>query len=166
MLTNVFSKPFVHAYRYVRILVTVLLTVSTTALILIVFSNVIGRYFFNISLAWAEEASRFLFIWAVFLGAVLANEKYEHMNLDIVVKFASGKLRSAVITISQIVALIVLLIIFHGGMIATFENLTWLSPALEIPYGYVYSIIPFASLLMAGQTLIRLIYNLIPAKKS
>ena len=73
------------------------------------------------------------------------------MNLDIVVKFASGKLRSSVITISQIVALIVLLIIFHGGMIATFENLTWLSPALEIPYGYVYSIIPFASLLMAGQ---------------
>ena len=79
MLTNVFSKPFVHAYRYVRILVTVLLTVSTTALILIVFSNVIGRYFFNISLAWAEEGLTLSF----YLGRVSGRSACKRKNMNI-----------------------------------------------------------------------------------
>ena len=143
-------------YNLLISIVTVLLVLTTTFLIIIVFSNVIGRYFFNVSLAWAEEASRFLFIWAAFLGGVLAHEHYEHMNLDIFVRISHGKWRIAIIMASQIVTLVVLLIVFRGGLIATMDNLSWLSPALEIPYGYVYSVIPFASLLMAVQTLIRM----------
>jgi TRAP-type transport system small permease protein len=43
-----------------------------TGMVLIVFSNVIGRYFLNSALAWSEEISRFMMIWLVWFGAVLA----------------------------------------------------------------------------------------------
>ena len=33
------------------------------------FANIIGRYFFSVSLSWAEEAMLFLMIGCVFLGA-------------------------------------------------------------------------------------------------
>ena len=48
--------------------VAVLLVLMST----IVFMNVIFRYFLNATLAWYEEVPRFLLIWIVFLGAVLA----------------------------------------------------------------------------------------------
>ena len=32
------------------------------------FANVIGRYFFNVSIYWAEEAMLFLMVGCVFLG--------------------------------------------------------------------------------------------------
>ena len=34
------------------------------------FGNVVARYFFNNPIEWAEEFSRYAFIWIVFLGAV------------------------------------------------------------------------------------------------
>lgn len=38
-------------------------------------SNVLARYLFNYPLAWAEEFSRYTFIWVVFLGAVVCSKQ-------------------------------------------------------------------------------------------
>jgi TRAP-type C4-dicarboxylate transport system permease small subunit len=147
-------------YRYLMLLLKSVLVVLSSVLVLIVFGNVVGRYVFNYSLAWAEEASRFLFIWTVFIGAVLINEKYEHMHLDILIQWLPGKPGRLMQLLAYVVMLLVFGILIRGGMIATLESLSWESPALEIPYGLVYSIVPFSCTVMFYQTLVGMVQTL------
>jgi len=144
-------------YRLVMALLKFVLVALSIFLIVIVFGNVVGRYAFNYSLAWAEEASRFIFIWVIFIGSVLANEKYEHMNLDILVQWLEGNRGRIVQIVAQLVILVVLALIIRGGWIATAESMGWTSPAMEISYGLVYSIVPFSCIVMFYQTLSRIV---------
>jgi TRAP-type transport system small permease protein len=143
-------------YKYLMVFLKYLLVVLSVFLVIIVFGNVVGRYAFNFSLAWSEEASRFLFIWVILIGSILTNEKYEHMNLDILVQWLPGRGGRIVQIIAQLVILTVLAIIFRGGSIVTVEDLSWKSPALEVSYGLIYGIVPFSCAVMFYQTLVRL----------
>ena len=49
----------------------------------VVFGNVVCRYLLDLSLGWYEEISRFLLIWIVFLGAVIALIKGDHLSIDL-----------------------------------------------------------------------------------
>ncbi len=131
-----------------------LLVVMSGFLIIIVFGNVVGRYGFNYSLAWAEEASRFLFIWTAFIGAVLTHEKYEHMHLDILVQSLPVGVSRWIQIVADAVILIVFGFLIRGGVIITVDSLSWESPALEISYGLVYSIVPVCCAVMLYQTLV------------
>jgi TRAP-type transport system small permease protein len=144
-------------YRLLMLALRALLVALSIFLIVIVFANVVGRYVFNYSLAWAEEASRFIFIWVIFIGSVLANEKYEHMNLDILIQWLKADRGRIVQIIAQVIILVVLAMVIRGGWIATVENLSWTSPAMEISYGLVYSIVPFTCIIMCYQTFIRIV---------
>ncbi len=147
-------------YEYLMLILKSVLVVLSGFLVIIVFGNVVGRYAFNYSLAWAEEASRFLFIWTAFIGAVLTNEKYEHMHLDIFVQWFPGKPGRLMQLLAYLVMLLVLGLLIRGGLIATVDSLSWESPALEIPYGLVYSIVPFCCIVMFYQTLVGLFHTL------
>ena len=144
-------------YRLLMAVLKGVLVALSIFLIVIVFGNVVGRYAFNYSLAWAEEASRFTFIWVIFIGSVLANEKYEHMNLDILIQWLDGDRGRIVQAVAQLVILVVLALVIRGGWIATVESLNWTSPAMEISYGLVYSIVPFTCVIMFYQTLSRIL---------
>lgn len=65
--------------------------VLLAGMVVVVFSNVISRYFLNAAIAWSEEISRFMLIWLVFLGANLAYINDEHLGLDILVKAVPKK---------------------------------------------------------------------------
>jgi TRAP-type C4-dicarboxylate transport system permease small subunit len=52
--------------------------------------------------------------------------------------------------------LLVLGLLIRGGVIITIDSLSWESPALEIPYGWVFSIVPFCCAVMFYQTLVRM----------
>ena len=62
-----------------------LITVTcVVAMSLLVFSNVVSRYIFDSSIPWANEMSRFFFVWLVFFGAIEALKSNEHMAVDLV----------------------------------------------------------------------------------
>ena len=46
------------------------------------FANVVARYFFNSPIQWAEEFSRYAFIWVVFMGAVVCTKHKRHIGID------------------------------------------------------------------------------------
>lgn len=133
-----------------------LIAVMAAILVVVVFSNVIGRYFFHFALAWAEETARFLFIWLSFLGAVLANAHYAHMNLDIFVKWAPRKIGQLMMILANVIFLIILALLVDGGITMTIQNYNWETPVLEISYGLVYSIAPISCVIMMLQTLARI----------
>ena len=81
------------AYSILQKTIRFMLCVLLTCMVVIVFANVICRYYLNAALAWSEEVTRFMLIWMVFLGAVLAYVNDEHLGLDILVKSLPRRLR-------------------------------------------------------------------------
>lgn len=145
-------------------LVKFLIAIMAAILVIVVFSNVLGRYFFNFALAWSEEAARFLFIWLSFLGAILANAHSEHMHLDLFVKWMPKKIGKGMLIISNLIVLIILGLLVDGGATMVVQNYNWQTSAMEISYGLVYSIAPISCIIMILQVLARLYRVLVPAK--
>ena len=46
------------------------------------FVNVVFRYVFNSPFQWAEEFSRYAFIWVVFIGAAVSTKHKTHIIID------------------------------------------------------------------------------------
>src|SRR5512138_3310142 len=93
----VFDRITLWIERILKWVVAVLLV----AMSLIVFANVIFRYFLNAALGWYEEVSRFLLIWIVFLGAVLAYIHQDHLSLDVVLHYLKPRTKHIVVLLAD-----------------------------------------------------------------
>ena len=123
----------------------------------IVFGNVICRYFLEASLAWYEEVSRFLLIWIVFLGAVIALIKGDHLSIELLSLVLSPRACRMAVILSDILVLAALAIMFQGAWDMAIDSLNsgWLASSVPIPYGWVYMVGPVSAALMVVQTLIK-----------
>jgi TRAP-type C4-dicarboxylate transport system permease small subunit len=57
--------------------------VLVSALIAIVFGQVITRYILSVEMLWSQEASLFCFVWSSFLGAAIAVRRKSHFVFDL-----------------------------------------------------------------------------------
>lgn len=110
-----------------------------------VFGNVVLRYFFNSGLTWAEEASRYLFIWLIFLGAIVAFQENSHLGVDTLVNHLSLKNRKRLYIVNNLLILATMLLVIHGSFKLTLVSLEQRSPSLNMPLAFVY-----VSSLLAG----------------
>ena len=62
----------------------------------IIGANIFGRYFLNISIYWAEEVTRYSFVWATFLGAACAYKQRGLVSMSVVVHKMPPRLRRRV----------------------------------------------------------------------
>lgn len=60
---------------------TVILGIITAFLVACIFIEVVCRYFFFISVPWAEELTRYLFIWLSYIGSAYAVYYGQHTEL-------------------------------------------------------------------------------------
>lgn len=119
-------------------LINYLIAAALSLMAIFVFGNVILRYFFNSGLTWAEEVSRFLFIWLIFLGAILALRDNEHLGVDTLVRKLSLKGKKILFVINNAIILITLFLVLDGSWKLTMLNVDQSSPAIGLPYAYVY----------------------------
>ncbi len=114
----------------------------------IVFLQVITRYAFNFTPSFAEELSRYLFVWIVFLSLPLVAKTGGHMAIETLTSRISGTKLKACRVIADVFTIAFLLIMTWYGakmvQLAHFQT----SPAMVIPMSYVYSVIPFGCAVM------------------
>jgi TRAP-type transport system small permease protein len=134
-----------------------LIGILLAGMVILVFGNVVARYFLNAAIGWSEEVSRFMLIWLAFLGAILAFIKNEHLGLDILIKYLPEKASKVLIVAADIFVLIALVYMTNGGIDMTKDSLAsgWVSSAVPIPYGFVYMIAPISSFLMLVECLLK-----------
>ena len=131
-----------------RKLETVLLVFFMAAFTVVGFMQVFFRVFLRSPLAWSEEACIILFIWCIFLGAVMVADKNEHFKVDFLVNSFPPKLQTVMKYFSwMMVALFSLIMVIYGYrlMMASTVRVT---PALRIPQMYVYTIVPLNGILV------------------
>ena len=60
-------------------------TATLLAAVALNIANVVGRYFLDAPIAWAEEVMLFLQVGVVFLGAVAVSREGRHIRMDVAV---------------------------------------------------------------------------------
>lgn len=135
--------------RYVENFLKFLVITAIGLMLLIVFLQVISRYVFNYTPSFAEELSRYLFVWIVFLSLPLVARVGGHMAIETLTSRISGIKLKICRILSAIFTLAFLAIMTWQGvrmvMIANFQT----SPAMVIPMSWVYVVIPFGCAVMA-----------------
>ncbi|MCX5733793.1 MAG: TRAP transporter small permease [candidate division NC10 bacterium] len=129
----------------VRWIVIVLMLVMTVT----VFLQIVFRYVFNIPLGWSEEMARFSFVWVSFFGASALMRVREHVNVTVFVDNFPPRLRAVCVLVANLCALIFAYYFVVGGIALTTNEWAQLAPAMQIPMGWVYMVIPISAVLMA-----------------
>jgi TRAP-type C4-dicarboxylate transport system permease small subunit len=108
-------------------------------MVILVFGNVVLRYGFNSGITFSEEVSRFLFIWVVFLGAVLTLRDNAHLGVHMVTKLLPHSGKRICKLISDVVTLACCVLITHGGWYLVKLELANIAPISGIPLGAVFT---------------------------
>ena len=119
-------------------LAEVTLVIMLSAMVIMVFGNVVLRYGFNDGIISSEELSRFLFIWITFLGAIVTMRDNAHLGLDSVVRKLSLNGKKIAFGISNLLMLGCCVLMFYGTFKQHGINATTRSGVTEL--GYVTSI--------------------------
>lgn len=121
---------------------------AVTIFFVAIFLNVLCREIFT-PLMWAEEVSRFGYIWAIFLGAGVAMRHAKHFTIDIVVGMISGRAKLALEVFKSVVILVFVCVLFYYGAqfaamsvqrISFPSGITLIYSTLAIPVGAVFLI--------------------------
>lgn len=131
---------FEHAARYLLRLLEITLVVCLAIMGILVFGNVIMRYVFNSGIAISEELSRLLFVWLIFLGAIVASAQRSHIGYDSLVKAASPRVRKVLALFTGALMLIACVIFIQGGWTQTLINLGNEYPVMGISYAWLYGV--------------------------
>ena len=116
------------------------------------FAQVMLR-FLGGSIPWSEEAVRYLFLWLCFLGFSVAMNRGGHIVVDFFINFLPHPVKRALALASDAVILGFLVFLFVKG--TQIAQATWnnLSPAMHLPMGYLYLILPISAILLLFYTL-------------
>jgi TRAP-type C4-dicarboxylate transport system permease small subunit len=129
---------------------------------LLVIVNVAMRFLLNSSIVFSEEISRFLFIWVVYIGAIIAVRDDSHIYVDFIRKKFPVKLQFVLKVVCEIAMILGCLLFFLGSIDLTEVNITDHSPVAGISLGFVYSaglLGSFGMMIMLCIRLIRLFTN-------
>lgn len=127
---------------------------------MLVFLQVILRSFGS-SLSWGEELSRFIFIFITWIGASLGVRDSEHIKITILNDIApKTKKYTDVFATVLCLGICIFLLLSGIDMVEVVSRKMQYSPALKIPIGTMYCIIPVAGFLMGIKYIRQLFHDI------
>jgi TRAP-type C4-dicarboxylate transport system permease small subunit len=129
-------------------------------LVAVVSASVVVRYFglFGGSLHWATELSRFIIVWVVMLGAVVAFDHGAHIAVALFQESLPPAGRRVVEATAYLLSLAFIVVLAWSGLRLALATMRQISPALGLPMGYVYLAIPVGAALIAVQSVLFVVY--------
>ncbi len=123
------------------------------------FANIIGRYFFSISIPWAEEIMLFLMVGCVFTGCCAVAWEGRQIRMDVVVNMLPPKLRELANVLSELVliATAIAVTVFAWPVITELAAFDERSQAANFPLVIPQSMVPIGYTLMGLLVAIRLV---------
>lgn len=134
---------------YHNMILKALTFVLYIAFVLLGLMQILMRYVFNLPVHWAEQVSRYMFAWSIFLGAALVVGIGTHIALDFLKARLPQKVQehiSVVIGIASIV-LVAWLFVYDGFRLLPLVN-NQFSPGVGIRMSVPYASVPVGGSLM------------------
>ncbi len=121
------------------------------ASVLINFANIIGRYFFSVSIPWAEEIMLFLMVGCVFTGCCAVAWQGRQIRMDVLISLLPPTLRNLLTLFSELVliAAAIAVTLFAWPVITQLAAFDERSQAANFPLVIPQSMVPIGYMLMA-----------------
>lgn len=145
-------------FRELDVVFRTVVAVLLFVLVACVGANIVGRFVFGHSLTWADELSRFIFAWVIFLGAALAYFRDEHISARYFVNFLPPRAREIASLASNVIVLAVVVVLAWGSW-QLLVNFSSRSPVLGIPLSWVNVSVSIGIVLMAAMCLHKIASN-------
>jgi TRAP-type C4-dicarboxylate transport system permease small subunit len=117
----------------------VFIALALAVMVVMVFGNVVLRYAFNSSIAVSEEASRWLFVWMTFMGAVVALRERAHLGTDALISRLPRAGQKLCLAVSLTIMLFMCWLMFDGALQQVKINWDSTSAVMETSMGYFYA---------------------------
>ena len=121
-----------------------IIAVFMLTMCVLIFIQVISRYVFGDSITWTEEASRYMFIWLVYLSVGIGFRDNKHISIDVVIDLLP---KMAQKILKQFVYLLILgfsiLFVWEGYiLVLQMEMFGQTSANIQLPMWWVYASLP------------------------
>lgn len=123
---------------------------------LLVFMNVILRYFFHSGIPWSEEFARVCFVYIIFIGILIAARSNSHLTVDIITSNVIKPVQRVLAVLSGLIIISITLVTFYGAskLIAlTYEQRM---PATGLSAAWLYIASAFSMLAYAAIELLNI----------
>ena len=120
-------------------------------MVCLLFVQVVSRYVFGSSLAFTEEISVILFILSVYIGAIGATRRGQHLRIELLTQTMSPRGQTVCRIVSNIIFIIVNCILGYGTclVVANLFKFGMTTPIVKLPKWIPYAVIPLAFLLIS-----------------
>ena len=122
--------------------------ISFTVLVITTFLQVVFRYVVNLSLSWADELARYVFVWLVFSGLVVSFARGEHAIMNFVVDLYRGRFKSFMLALIDLLIFGLFVVLTISGVMLMSVSVGQSTAGLGIPKMVVYAALPFGSVMM------------------
>lgn len=134
---------------FVLVRIPELITALIVAVLVVFLSlSVIGRYVFDIGIAWSDELARMLFVWVVFLGFAVAIRHRGNIGVELLVDRLPRPIRRRIILMQDVVVLVFSLFFTWEAAVTMRFSLLQRLPVLQITIAWLYAAVVVAGVMM------------------
>ena len=116
---------------------------------LLLFVNIVLRYFFAANTTWAEEFIRYAMIWIAFIGSSICFRRGIHVGVDLLMNSLGVKGKRVLTIYINILAVLFMgfLVKFGFDLVMFSINTGQITPSLKIKTFWIYLAIPVGAVL-------------------
>jgi TRAP-type C4-dicarboxylate transport system permease small subunit len=133
-----------------------LLVFLLAGMVLMVFGNVMLRWFADSGLLFSEEMSRYFFVWLTFIGAVVVMRENAHLGVDALVRALGPRGRLICMVLSDALVLFCCILFFWGTWKQAPLNYTNIAPVTGVNMLWVFGVGFFTSIGIGVMVALRL----------
>jgi TRAP-type C4-dicarboxylate transport system permease small subunit len=125
-------------------------------------ANVIGRYFFQSSIVWAEEAMIYIMVWCVFIGAILVTWEGRHLKMDLLSTTLPGRWKRATNLLAAVLFVVIaaLVAIVSFRVTSMMGQLGQQSVVAKVPMVIPHAAVTLGFVLMLVVVLVRFRFHI------
>jgi len=125
--------------------------------IVVLFTGVSARYFFQKPIIWSDELAGILFLWLAMLGAVVAFQRGEHMRMTAIVGQVDARKRAFFDVLAIAAPLAFLILVIQPAVEFASDEAFVSTPALDISSLWRAAALPVGLGLMLAVAVLRLL---------
>lgn len=138
---KIFSKILLKLQENMGIFLIYLIVLLTAA-------QVFSRYILKNPLGWTEELVRFVFIWSIFVGAVIASKNRQHIKVEVLRKYFSDSVNTFIEIFINLSIVVFFIYIIPSAFRYALYAYHIKSVALGISMFFVYISLPLCGVFM------------------